>query len=122
VAATHADRDRAIRVEENSMSEHTFDTFTRQAAAAVSRRTSLAALGAAALVTGVASSPTIAAKDNDKDKKKAKKIKKKFKKQCNQQKDQCRSILIGAGAAEALICCESCFSNDVLSCLISLSG
>jgi hypothetical protein len=103
------------------MSEQTFDRFTRQAAVAISRRNSLLALGGATLATGLARSSASAAKDNDK--KKAKKAKKKFKKQCNQKKDQCRTLLLGLpGGAAALFCCDSCFSDDFLSCLFSIAA
>jgi hypothetical protein len=106
-----SDVDRSHLVKEHPMSEHTFDSFTRQAVVAITRRATLAAFSGAAMAAGLARQPGLAAKDDKKDKKKAKK-------QCNQQKDQCRAILIAAGSPAALICCESCFSNQVLRCLL----
>jgi hypothetical protein len=105
------------------MREHTFDAFTRRATVAVTRRGSLLALGGAALATGLGSPTRLAAKDKKakKAKKKAKKAKKNFQKQCELQKAQCQSILLGADAEEALICCNSCFSGDFIACLISIA-
>jgi hypothetical protein len=100
------------------MSEQAFDTFTRQAAT-VTRRGSLAGLGGAALAAGLTGHVGRAAQDNDK--KKAKKAKKKIKKRCNQQQDECLAALTRLGG-EALIfgiCCENCFADDFLNCIIA---
>jgi hypothetical protein len=99
------------------MSEHTFDSFRRRAAA-VTRRGALLFLGGAALATGLASASAQAARDNKKDKRKAKKVKKKFRRQCSRQRDQCRAFLLGTPTGPGvLFCCDSCFSDDVLLCL-----
>jgi hypothetical protein len=52
------------------------------------------------------------------DKKKAKKAKKKFRKQCNQQKARCRTEFGGDFALFG--CCESCYTDDFLACLIPI--
>jgi hypothetical protein len=67
------------------MSEPTFDAFTRRAAAAVSRRSSLATFGGAALAASLLA-PTVNAAQN-----KAKKAKKKARKKCRNQQGQCET-------------------------------
>jgi hypothetical protein len=70
------------------MNEQTFDLFTRRAAEAVSRRSSLAALGGATLAAGLLAPLAAEAKDN-----KAKKAKKKAKKKCRKQEGQCNEAV-----------------------------
>jgi hypothetical protein len=106
-------------VEEKPMSEHTFDAFARQTAT-VTRRGSLVGLGGAMLAAGIADPVGTEAKDNN-DKKKKQKAKKKIKKRCNQQQDDCVASLLRVGGESALItfCCENCFSDDFLACVIA---
>jgi hypothetical protein len=92
------------------------DDLALRAATAVTRRRSLLALGGAALAANVASRTGLTAQD--KDKQKAKKAKKKARQRCNQQKAQCRAA--GGGDFAMFGCCESCYADDFLACLISL--
>jgi hypothetical protein len=122
---------------EDEMSEQVFDAFTRKAAQAVSRRSSLAALSGAALAAGLLATPiTSAAKDN-----KGKKAKQKAKKRCTQQEDQCHEAVqvfctpAAAASAESVTaegtpefckqqfspCCEffaNCDARTGVACLL----
>jgi hypothetical protein len=110
------------------MSEQTFDAFTRRAANAVSRRSSLAALSGVALAAGLLAQTTSAAKDN-----KAKKTKKKARKKCKRQVDQCLDALPSvceavfgpADVPECVLffdeCCEplrGCNVSEAAACLV----
>jgi hypothetical protein len=103
------------------MIEYSFDRFTRQSAAAITRRNALTALSSALLTAAAAGRTGLAAKDSS-DKRKAKKIKKKFQQQCAHQREECRALLTEAGSVATLFgCCETCFANDFLNCLIDVS-
>ena len=107
------------------MSTRAFDFFTRQAAA-VSRRASLATLGGAALAT------TLAKPDVSKAKKGGQSCGKKQKKKCNNNETQCIATGTaqcnsqGGDPAQCLaiinLCCQECFSNDFLVCLLAQSA
>jgi hypothetical protein len=94
-----------------------FDTLRLRATAVVTRRLALPALGGVAFNALVSSRTGIAAQDNDKQK--ANKARKKFKKLCNQQKAQCRAEF---AEEPGFPCCDSCFSDDFLTCFVPLLG
>jgi hypothetical protein len=78
--------------EGDAMNEQIFDTFTRRATQAVSRRSSLAALSGAALAAGLLATPiTTAAKGNKGNK--GKKAKQEANKRCTQQEGQCHDAV-----------------------------
>jgi hypothetical protein len=95
------------------MNQHAFDVVTRSAADAVSRRSSLAALGAAALAAGLLAPTTFAAKD------KAKKAKKKARKKCRNQQGQCEASVQAFCASINSMATESVTAEG--SCLGLLS-
>jgi hypothetical protein len=102
------------------MSEHAFDALTRRASTAVSRRSSLAALGGAALVAAVASPAIVEAS------KAGKKAKKKARKKCRQQQGQCEASVqtfcasLNGAASESVSAEGSCLGL-LLPCCASLS-
>ena len=99
------------------MSEQHFDAFTRRAAQAVSRRSSLMALGGATLAAVVAKPAITDAKKN----KSNKKAKKKARKKCKKQVGQCETFL-GAQFPQGLQCCpflSNCDTTQFLSCLFN---
>jgi hypothetical protein len=80
------------------MSTRAFEAFTRHAAAAVSRRTSLTALGATAVVAALAAPRSAPAKA---------KAGKKAKKRCQKQVGACRAALVD-------VCDGSAYCEEVL--------
>ncbi len=104
------------------MSIRAFDVVTRRAAATVSRRQSLLALGGAALGSVVARPGVATAKKGGES------CGKKQKKKCNQNKGQCiptlTALCAGSAAclAEGLPCCDECFSATFLTCLIATTA
>jgi hypothetical protein len=103
---------------EELMSEHAFDTFSREAAAVLSRRKSLLTLGGAALAAGLAGSVGVEAKQNP-----VKKAKQKNKKKCNRASQECFAIAqaIAGAQPEAVACCENCFAADFLTCILAVT-
>jgi hypothetical protein len=97
------------------MSENAFDTFTRKAGDAVSRRASLMTLGGAALAAALAGAPAAEAKKNNN--KKVKKAKKRGRRRlqqtCDAQPGQCH-------AAVQAFCANQGMASQ--SCLQRLSG
>jgi hypothetical protein len=114
------------------MSESAFDAFTRRAAAAISRRSSLAALGGAALAAAVTGPSVVSVS------KAGKRAKKKCKRQKNQCEDTVRSFceevntmkrdapkrIVAEGGEEErclqilLECCEVCNVNVGVNCVL----
>jgi hypothetical protein len=112
------------RVVEELVSERAFDAFTRHAADAVSRRTSLLALGGSALAASLAE-PVTAKKKVATDKQNAKK---QVKKKCRRQVRACQTFFSGfcSGIPECeeefFPCCDSlaqCDAAGMLTCLFS---
>ena len=104
------------------MSLQAFDAFTRSVGQSASRRSSLLALGGAALAAGMAAPVGTEAKQNP-----AKKVKKKNKQKCNQEIAECRTVIAAIDndpetEAQLLACCENCFAGDFVTCLIALSA
>jgi hypothetical protein len=98
------------------MSEGRVDAITRSAAGALSRRSSLRTLGAAALAAGLAKVAGIEAKQNP-----VKKVKEKNKRRCGQVREACRAIPLAVPHPDdvsglVLTCCEHCFVGDFLEC------
>jgi hypothetical protein len=111
--------ERRSLIEEGSMTEQAFDAFTRSVGHVATRRSSLLALGGAALAAGFVTQVGTEAKQ-----KPAKKIKKKNKKKCNQEIAECRTLVLAADAdpateAAILACCENCFAGDFLTCFLA---
>ena len=104
------------------MHDQRFDTLTRQAAGAVSRRGSLLTMGGAAVVAAV-TAPSFVQASND-----GKKAGKKAKKKCKKQIDECRNTLLDRclGNPECedemelvLPCCSllaNCKAGEALDC------
>lgn len=113
------------------MSTTAFDAFVRQAAAGISRRSSLRILGGAPLAAALTGSSIVGAKKSDK--KRKKKAKKKAQQPCLAQVGQCRAFFAGTcasspdpGDCEARNgpCCEffgSCDAAAFFSCLVEAS-
>lgn len=111
------------------MGQQSFDAFTRLAAAEISRRRSLAALGGAgaALAAGLAG-PLGA----DARKSAAKKAKKKIRKKCKKQVGQCKTFIQNLceeqntepeECEDVLECCEflgQCNTTAFLQCLVAV--
>jgi hypothetical protein len=106
-----------------SMDTNAFDTVTRAATAAVSRRGSLLMLGGAALGAAGATPSVGEAK-----KKKGKDCKKKAKQRCSNDTAACiaEAPVACEGDAECIAdvigCCNNCSANAFLTCLIAASG
>ena len=109
------------------MNETVIDRRTRRAATTVSRRGSLASLGALALfATGAGAAAAKGGKGKGKGKA-AKKAKKQAQKKCQQQVDVCREFLEAFcgedGCSEGIVeCCESfstCRADEVLECIFA---
>lgn len=100
------------------MNSHAFETLSRQAGAALTRRTSLLTLGGAALVATVAHPGVAAASGSG--------CRKKLKKRCRQSKTQCvSSVEINCNGDPGCIalttpCCDECFTGGFLKCLGSV--
>jgi hypothetical protein len=121
------------------MSEHGFETFTRDGVDVVSRRSSMVGLGGAALAAVMMNmrAPGIAAKGGNNGKKRLKKKLKKerrqFRQTCDAQPGQCQAalqttcpLLGGEGAANCLAlltpCCvqfTDCNVNAGLTCMVT---
>jgi hypothetical protein len=106
------------------MSTSAFETLTRQAADAVSRRSSLLTLGGAAVAAGVTNTGVSDAK-----KKKGKDCKKKEKQRCNNDAAACKATIQPlcdpgdpASCLEAQACCEECSADGFLTCLLAASA
>jgi hypothetical protein len=99
------------------MSMQMFDALRLRVTAVVTRRQALPALGGVAFNALASSRTGVAAQDTDKQK--ANKARRKFKKLCNQQKAQCRAEF---AEEPGFPCCDSCFSDDFLACLVPLLG
>jgi hypothetical protein len=103
------------------MSMRAFDTFTRQAGAVVSRRSSLLTIGGAA-AAATAISPVVG---DAKKKKNKDKCKKKEKQRCNNDAEECKdSVVLGCeGNAECIAsltpCCDTCSADGFLVCFIA---
>ena len=102
------------------MSHQTFDAFTRTVGQAATRRSSLLALGGAALAAGVATQVGTEAK-----KKPVKKVKKKNAAKCAEEIAECKAIVTAlvpdpATKAPLLVCCDNCFAGDFMTCLLPL--
>jgi hypothetical protein len=103
------------------MSHQTFDAFTRTVGQAATRRSSILALGGAALAAGMATQVGTEAK-----KKPVKKVKKKNAAKCAEEIAECKAIITALTAsapdpairAAALACCDNCFAGDFMTCLI----
>jgi hypothetical protein len=93
------------------------DALRHRATAVGTRRQVLPALGGVAFNALASSRTGVAAQDNDKQK--ANKARRKFKKLCNQQKALCRAEF---AEEPGFPCCDSCFSDDFLACLVPLLG
>jgi hypothetical protein len=101
------------------VNQHTFDTFTRDAA--FSRRHSLVTLGGAALAATFGGATLVDA---------GKKNRNKRKKKCNRQKTTCREIVAefcadfgdDAPACEAVVlpCCATCNIANGMRCAIEV--
>jgi hypothetical protein len=99
------------------MRERAIDAIMRGAADALTRRSAIRTLGAAALMAGLTGSTAAEAKKNL-----ARKVKKRNKQQCVQARDGCRNIALGVPNPDefsqiVLACCENCFVGDFLACL-----
>jgi hypothetical protein len=124
-------------VTEPLVSEHAFDTFTRHAARAISRRASLMTFGGTALVAATVAAPFTAAaknKSSKKAKKKLKQVKKQFAQACAALPGQCeasaRAYCAQQGASEAkclelaLPCCAAitdCNVGPGFTCFLNAS-
>jgi hypothetical protein len=103
------------------MSMRAFESVTRQAAAAVSRRASLVTLGGAALAA-VATKPGVS---EAKKKKSGNASKKKAKQRCSRDAAVCKAELPAAcnGIAECVAlltpCCETCSAGGFVTCLVA---
>jgi hypothetical protein len=95
-----------------------FESVTRQAAAAVSRRTSLLTLGGAALAASIATPDVSEAK-------KGKDCKKKEKQRCSKDAAACKTTVIDVCEDEAAClaaltpCCDECSANGFFTCFIA---
>ena len=104
------------------MKSQAFADLTRQAAAAISRRGSLAALSGAALAAA-ATRP-----DVSEAKKGGQSCGKKQKKKCKNDAAACKNTLIGGcqGDQECIAtltpCCETCSANGFLTCFIAANA
>jgi hypothetical protein len=104
------------------MSHQTFDAFTRTVGQAATRRSSILALGGAALAAGMATQVGTEAKKNP-----VKKVKKKNKKKCAEESAECRTLVASLDndpelEAQFLACCDNCFAGDFLTCLLAVSA
>jgi hypothetical protein len=124
-------------VKEPALIEHAFDTFTRHAARAISRRASLMTVGGTALAAATVAAPFTAAaknKGSKRAKKKLKKVKKQFAQACAALPGQCeaaaRAYCAQQGASEAkclefaLPCCAPITDCDVgpgFTCFLNAS-
>jgi hypothetical protein len=102
------------------MSTSAIDVVARAAAETASRRKSILAMGMAVLAAGAANAGVTEAK-----KKKGKDCKKKEKQRCANDAAACKVSLApvcqGADPADCIAlqnCCDSCSSNEFLTCLI----
>jgi hypothetical protein len=94
------------------MSEQRFDAFVREAAAAVSRRSSLKTLGAAALAAGLVGPALTEAKGSGK---------KKARKKCSKSEKQCRNLLLAQPDTNPKIipCCKHCVTGQFVACVVA---
>jgi hypothetical protein len=97
---------------EDAMDVRLLDALRIRASGAVTRRQAFPALGAAVSATRT-NGTGLAAKGNDKQK--ANKARRKFKQRCKQQQAQCRARF---AAEPTFPCCESCFSDDFVTCFL----
>jgi len=103
-----------------------FDTVTRHAGAAVSRRTSLLSLGGAAMLAGASASGISVAKKKNK----GNTCKDKEKKRCNNDAQACRNTVATycaiaecdpANALALQACCDTCSVDGFITCQIALT-
>ena len=99
------------------MNSHAFETFSRQAGAALTRRASLLTLGGAALAATVTHPSTSKASGST--------FKNKLKKRCQRNKTHCiNSVHDFCSGNELCVgsvtpCCDECFSDEFFVCFLT---